>query len=83
MSSTISLGEKVPVAKIALFRAFQMDHKVACQIIRKPLRILPLLPDPFTISKREDKEGGIIIETPIHLNTSLHTLIALGQCKKR
>jgi hypothetical protein len=30
MSSTIALGEKVPVAKIALLRAFKIDQRVAC-----------------------------------------------------
>jgi hypothetical protein len=79
----ITLGLKSPFAKIALFLAFQIHHNVACQIKRKPLRIFALRAEPLSTSKREEIEGGITIATPIHLKISLHTNIALEQCKKR
>jgi hypothetical protein len=83
MLSTISFEIKKPSAKIALFLAFHMAQIEECQIKTKPLRILEFLPDPLNISKREGSDGGIIISTPTHLKISPHTIITLGQCKKR
>jgi hypothetical protein len=83
ISSTITLGIKEPLAKIELFLAFHRDQRVACHIIKKPLRIFSFLADPLNTSKSEDNDARITITTPSHLNISHHTIIALGQCKKR
>jgi hypothetical protein len=63
MSSTITEGEKHPEAKMAQFRAFHKDQRVACQIIRKLLRILAFLTDPLKTSNNDGREGWINIET--------------------
>jgi hypothetical protein len=68
---------------MALFRAFQIAQRVACQTIINPLLILALRVDAITNSNKETKEGGIIIDTPSHLKISNHTNIVHGQCKKK
>jgi hypothetical protein len=74
---------KESFAKIVLFLAFQIDHKLAWQIIKKPWRILVILAEILNTSKSTNKLGGITTTTPNHLNTSYQIEMALEQCKKR
>jgi hypothetical protein len=66
MPSIISIGLKKPLAKRALFLAFQIDQRVACQINTKPLQIFTFLAEVSKTSKREIKEEGIALSTPNH-----------------
>jgi hypothetical protein len=50
ISSTTSLGLKNLFSNIVLFLAFQIDHKVACQIIKKHWRILAFLAELLNTS---------------------------------
>jgi hypothetical protein len=79
IASTISLGALKPHAKIELFHAFQILQIVTCQIIKRLNLDFLFFATPLTTLNSEAIELGMTITTPIHLKTSYHTTITLGQ----